>query len=141
MQENDREFLEGVNHGLALAAKDRGLAYRRVLADSDAQPRPAEIQAVPRRARSARSIATLVGSRRSCAHGLQQAIWSGAFVGTIVPPPATLLLNAPQYQTGKVLADAAIAYINAKLGGKADVVLLTQDSHAVPGAAVRGDAR
>ena len=37
------------------------------------------------------------------------------------------LLNAPQYETGKRLADAAAAYINDKLGGKANVVLLTQD--------------
>jgi ribose transport system substrate-binding protein len=59
---------------------------------------------------------------------LQRAIWSGAYVGTIVPPPATLILNAPQYETGKVLTDAAIAYINLKLGGKANVVLLTQDT-------------
>ena len=35
VQENDREFLEGVNHGLSLAAADRGLEYRRVLASSD----------------------------------------------------------------------------------------------------------
>ena len=40
----------------------------------------------------------------------------------------TLLLNAPQYATGKALTDAAIDHINAKLGGKANVVLLTQDS-------------
>ena len=32
---------------------------------------------------------------------LQQFIWAGGFVGTIVPPPASLLLNAPQYETGK----------------------------------------
>jgi len=37
-------------------------------------------------------------------------------------------LNAPQYETGKVLADAAIAYIETKLGGHAKVVLLTQDT-------------
>ena len=55
-------------------------------------------------------------------------IWSGAFVGTIVPPPATLLLNAPQYATGKALTDAAIKHINRELGGKANVVLLTQDT-------------
>jgi ribose transport system substrate-binding protein len=39
-----------------------------------------------------------------------------------------LLLNAPQYATGKALTDAAVAHINAKLGGKATVVLLTQDT-------------
>ena len=43
-------------------------------------------------------------------------------------PPATSLLNAPQYLTGKVLGDAASAYIKGTLGGKAKVVLLTQDS-------------
>jgi ribose transport system substrate-binding protein len=64
----------------------------------------------------------------SLAPHLQQLIWSGAYVGTVVPPPATLLLNAPQYLTGKVLGDAAAAYIKEKLGGKARVVLLTHDS-------------
>ena len=64
----------------------------------------------------------------SLSHSLQEVMWAGGYVGTIVPPPATSLLNAPQYATGKALADAAVAYINDKLGGKANVVLLTQDS-------------
>jgi len=55
-------------------------------------------------------------------------IWSGAFVGTIVPPPATTILNAPQYLTGKVLGDAAADYIRTHLGGSANVVILTHDS-------------
>ena len=38
-----------------------------------------------------------------------------------MPPPATSLLNAPQYETGKRLADLAAAYIKGKLGGKANV--------------------
>jgi ribose transport system substrate-binding protein len=59
---------------------------------------------------------------------LQEIIWSGGFVGTVVPPPATLLLNAPQYLTGKVLGDEAAAYIKRHFGGKAKVVLLTHDS-------------
>ena len=46
----------------------------------------------------------------------------------MVPPPATSLLNAPQYLTGKVLGDAAAAYIRDRLGGNARVVLLTHDS-------------
>ena len=60
--------------------------------------------------------------------GLQKMIWQGAYVGTVVPPPATSLLNAPQYLTGKVLGDAAADYIRLKLDGKANVVLLTHDS-------------
>jgi ribose transport system substrate-binding protein len=59
---------------------------------------------------------------------LKRLIKSGAYVGAIVPPPATTILNAPQYQTGKVLGDAAAAYIRSHLGGKAKVVLLTHDN-------------
>jgi ribose transport system substrate-binding protein len=76
-------------------------------------------------------VGALIGTSSDAtaiSHSLQEVIWSGAFVGTVMPPPATLLLNAPQYATGKVLTDAAIVHINAKLGGKARVVLLTQDT-------------
>ncbi|UDL89379.1 sugar ABC transporter substrate-binding protein [Mesorhizobium sp. PAMC28654] len=126
VQENDRDFLQGVDHGLAMAARDRGLEYRRVLAQNDVAKAVEQIQSF-----LAGKVGGLVATSSDPAavsHSLQQTIWSGAFVGTIVPPPATLLLNAPQYATGKVLADAAIAHINARLGGKANVVLLTQDT-------------
>ena len=82
--------------------------------------------------RAAIAVAGVSSPRRSIRprsrRSLQQVIWSGAYVGTVVPPPATSLLNAPQYLTGKVLGDAAAAYIKDKLGGKANVVLLTHDS-------------
>ncbi|WP_246677632.1 sugar ABC transporter substrate-binding protein [Mesorhizobium sp. B2-3-12] len=126
VQENDRDFLQGVDHGLSLAAVNRGLQYRRVLAENDVGKAIAQVQSLV-----AAKVGAIVGtSSDPVAFGpsLQQAIWSGAFVGTIVPPPATLLLNAPQYRTGKVLADAAIEHIKTKLGGKAKVVLLTQDT-------------
>jgi ribose transport system substrate-binding protein len=126
VQENDREFLEGVNQGLSMAAKDRGLDYRRVLADSDAAKAKQEIQSL-----LDANVGALVATSSDPSvvrDSLLKAIWSGRFVGTIVPPPATLLLNAPQYATGKALTDVAIAYINSRLGGKASVVLLTQDS-------------
>jgi ribose transport system substrate-binding protein len=35
-QDNERDFMKGVSSGLAAAARDRGLAYRVVLADNDA---------------------------------------------------------------------------------------------------------
>ena len=126
VQENDREFLQGVDHGLAQAAKDRGLPYRRVLADNDAAKAAQEIRTF----RDARVGALVATSSDPAAvrHSLQEVIWSGGFVGTVVPPPATLLLNAPQYATGKALTDAAIDHINSKLGGRASVVLLTQDT-------------
>ncbi len=126
VQENGRQFLQGVDHGLALAAHNRGLQYRNIDVENDGLYAAQQIQSL-HYARYGAVIAT-VSNQGLISHSLQQVIWSGAFVGTIVPPPATLLLNAPQYATGKVLTDAAIAYINNKLGGKANVVLLTQDS-------------
>ena len=126
VQENDRDFLEGVNHGLGLAAKDRGLEYKRLLADSDADKAAGQIRTLLEE--KAGAVIATSSDPLTVAPVIQQVIWSGAFVGTIVPPPATLLLNAPQYATGKALTDAAIAHINAKLGGKATVVLLTQDT-------------
>jgi ribose transport system substrate-binding protein len=126
VQENDRDFLEGVNHGLALAAKDRGLAYRRELADSDAVKAKEQIASV-----MADNVGAMVATSSDPAvvrDVLLQALGEGRFVGTVVPPPATLLLNAPQYATGKALTDVAVDYINSHLGGKAKVVLLTQDT-------------
>ena len=125
-QDNEREFMQGVDHGLAAAAKDRGLEYRLALANNDAARMVEQVE---------RFLASKVGGvvaapvdPASLSRSLQEVIWSGGYVGTIVPPPATSLLNAPQYVTGKALADAAAAYINGTLGGKANVVLLTQDS-------------
>jgi ribose transport system substrate-binding protein len=126
VQENDREFLEGVNHGLTLAAKDRGIAYERLLANSDINSAVDEL--VQLQSQHVGAVIATSSDPSVVAPHLQQLIWSGTFVGTIVPPPATLLLNAPQYATGKALADAATKYITEKLGGKATVVLLTQDS-------------
>jgi ribose transport system substrate-binding protein len=125
-QDNEREFMQGVDRGLAMAAKDRGLEYRRALANNDAAKGVEQVQLF-----LASKIGGLVAAPvdpASMSHSLQELIWSGAYVGTIVPPPATSLLNAPQYETGKVLAEAAAAYIKDKLGGKANVVILSHDS-------------
>ncbi|MDP3693685.1 sugar ABC transporter substrate-binding protein [Bradyrhizobium sp.] len=125
-QDNQREFMQGVDYGLALAARKRGLEYRRILADNDDARQLEQVRNL-----SALKVGGVVASPvnpAALARGLQQVIWTGAYVGTVVPPPATSLLNAPQYLTGKVLGDATAAYIKGRLGGKAKVVLLTQDS-------------
>jgi ribose transport system substrate-binding protein len=126
VQENEREFLQGVNHGLAMAAADRGLKYLRSVAENDVAKAVEEIDAY--RAAKVGALIATSSDPTAVSSRLKETIWSGAFVGTIVPPPATLLLNAPQYATGKALADAAILYINSKLSGKAKVVLFTQDT-------------
>ena len=125
-QDNEREFMQGVRRGLAAAAEDRRLAFRVELAGNDAARMNELIDAL-----LDQKVGAVVASPVdpiSLAPHLQKLIWSGAFVGTIVPPPATLLLNAPQYLTSKVLGDAAADYIRSRLGGQAKVVLLTHDS-------------
>ncbi len=126
VQDNTREFMQGVDRGLALAAKDRGLTYSVALADNDAQKMIGQVDAL-RAAHTGAIVASPVDAF-ALTPSLQQMIWSGAYVGTVVPPPATSLLNAPQYLTGKTLAEAAATYIRDELGGKANVVLLTHDS-------------
>ncbi len=125
-QDNEREFMKGVGRGLAAAAGDRGLAFRVELAANDPARMIEQVQAL--RAAKVGAVVAAPVDAPSLTKSLQQMIWSGAYVGTVVPPPATTLLNAPQYLTGKVLAEAAAAYIRTKLGGKAKVVLLTHDS-------------
>ena len=125
-QDNEREFMQGVSRGLAAAARDRGLPFKVELASNDLTRRLAQLQEF--RAAKVGGIVAAPVDPASETRSLQELIWSGAYVGTVVPPPATSLLNAPQYLTGKVLGDAAAAYIRERLGGKAKVVLLTHDS-------------
>ena len=125
-QDNERMFMQGVARGLELAARDRGLAYRIAQAGNDAGKMLEQVEAF-RDAKTGALVAAPVDAA-SLAPALQKVIWSGAYVGTVVPPPATSLLNAPQYLTGKVLGDEAAKYIATRLNGKARVVLLTHDS-------------
>lgn len=125
-QDNERKFMQGVARGLELAAQDRGLEYRLAQAANDAARMNRQVSAL-RDAKVGALVAAPVNAL-SLAPVLQQVIWTGAYVGTVVPPPATTILNAPQYLTGKVLADEAAAYIKTRLNGRAKVVLLTHDS-------------
>lgn len=125
-QDNKREFMQGVDRGLAMAAKDRGLEYRLAIADNDAAKQVEHLRLFLT-AKVGGVVAAPVDSA-SLSRSLQDMIWAGHYVGTVVPPPAISLLNAPQYLTGKALGDAAAAYIKDRLGGQAKVVLLTHDS-------------
>lgn len=125
-QDNEREFMQGVKRGLALAAKDRNLTFTTALAANDAAKMIEQVQRLL--AEKVGAVVAAPVDPESLSRSLRQVIWSGAYVGTVVPPPATSLLNAPQYLTGKVLADAAVRHIKEHLGGKANVVLLTHDS-------------
>lgn len=125
-QDNDRKFMQGVARGLQLAARDRALEFRLAQAANDPERMIEQINEA-----LGAKVGAIVASPVdpvSLAASLRQVIWSGAYVGTVVPPPATSILNAPQYLTGKVLGDEAAQYIRTRLNGKAKVVLLTHDS-------------
>jgi ribose transport system substrate-binding protein len=124
-QDNGRKFMQGVARGLELAARDRGLDFEIDQANND----PALMTEQVRKFVSSNGGALVISpvDSQSISAAIKQAIWSGAYVGAIVPPPAISLLNAPQYLTGRVLGDEAASYIKARLKGKAKVVLLTHD--------------
>ena len=123
---NQRKFMQGVARGLALAAKDRGLEFRLAQADNDAINMIEQVHGFLNAKVGALVVAPV--DPPSIAPHLRELIWSGAYVGTVVPPPAISLLNAPQYLTGRVLAEEAADFIRTRLGGKARIVLLTHDS-------------
>jgi ribose transport system substrate-binding protein len=125
-KDNDRQFIAGVGAGLERAAVDRGLNYEEAIANNDPALQASQVASF--RDRKFGGVIAAPADPAGLAPELQKQIWAGGYVGTVVPPPATTILNAPQYLTGKTLGDAAADYIRTRLNGKADVVLLTQDS-------------
>jgi ribose transport system substrate-binding protein len=125
-QDNERDFIMGVRHGLSAAAHDRAMGFRVSVGNNDPIKMIEQVEAY-----AMEKVGAVVAAPvdpPSLSRSLQKVIWYGGYVGTVVPPPATSLLNAPQYLTGRVLGEAAAKYIRAHLGGKAKVVLLTHDS-------------
>ncbi|UVC12552.1 sugar ABC transporter substrate-binding protein (plasmid) [Rhizobium sp. TH2] len=125
-QDNSREFMQGVRFGLEQAAKARALSFTVDLANDDASKMAEGVDKAVK-SKTGALVAAPVDAIGLAPH-LQAAITSGTYVGTVVPPPAVTILNAPQYLTGERLALAASDYIVHELGGQANVVLLTHDS-------------
>lgn len=151
-QDNQRQFMQGVSFGLAAAARDRGLTYSVLLADNDAPRALAQIESLQGRPVGGVIVAPV--DSEAVAPSLRRLIRSGVYVGTIVPPPAVTLLNAPQYRTGQLLGEAAARHIRERLAGRANVAILSHDSleflaprfvamrdalRAVPGATIVAD--
>ncbi len=118
--------MQGVDRGLAKAAKDRGLEYRVALAKNDPAKMIEQVQFFLR-------LKSRRGGGCSCGPCIPRPQPATNHLGRRLcrrsrSTPATSLLNAPQYLTGKALGDAAAAYIKGRLKGKANVVLLTHDS-------------
>ena len=125
VQDNRREFMQGAGRGLEAGARARGLGYSVAFANNDPVLMINQVGDLATDKTGAIVVAPI--DPPSLAPVLKKVMSAGAYVGAVVPPPATTVLNAPQYLTGKVLAVAAADYIRARLGGKAKVVLLTHD--------------
>ena len=124
----EQQTVQGVARGVALAAKDRGLEFQIAQADNDPAKMVEEVESFVDVDAKVGALVVAPIDTPSIARHLQEVIWTGAYVGTVVPPPATSLLNAPQHLTGKVLADEAAGFIDSHLGGRARIVLPTHDS-------------
>ena len=81
VQENDREFLQGVNYGLEAAAKDRGLTYVEDLSNDDAVLAATQLNALT--ATKTGAIVVTSADPDAVHPGIQQFIWSGGFAGTM----------------------------------------------------------
>jgi ribose transport system substrate-binding protein len=126
VRDNDRDFIDGVDFGLSRAAAERQLDYVSVNADNSAEEMVNYLREM--QVRQVGGLVTAPVDPMKSAPILQELLRAGTYVGTVVPPPATTILNAPQYLTGKVLAEAAATHIRDTLQGRANVVLLTHDS-------------
>ena len=126
-QDNQRQFMQGAANGLSLAARQRGLSFEIALANNNAAAMADNVrQAI---AADVGALITAPIDVGTLAPVVRQFIAKGGYVGSIVPPPATTILNAPQRATGTALGDAAARYIRTRLGGEARVVLLTHDTN------------
>ena len=100
VQDNEREFVQGIARGLASAASDRGLAYRVVRSDNSAAQMVRQVNTLYTNKIGAMVVAPI--DPPSLSPSLRKMIGSGAYVGAIVPPPATTI--SPRSPTPRVTA-------------------------------------
>ena len=108
-QDNERQFMQGVAHGLSLAAKDRGLEYRVALANNDPKKMIEQVQLFLNLKVGAVVAAPV--NPLSLSRSLQQVIWAGGFVGTLqtgttvaaTPEPGTFAIGGVMLVLGGML--------------------------------------
>lgn len=127
LQDNTRQFMQGAASGLQAAANDRGLSFEIELADNDPSRMAQDVDTALQDQVGGVIVAPI--DPEGLSPHLIKLMHSGSYVGAIVPPPATTILNAPQYRTGQVLAETAAQYIRKTFTGRANVVLLTHDTN------------
>jgi ribose transport system substrate-binding protein len=124
VQDSPRGFEQLLASGLEAGAKDAGLEFDSAQSNADPQTEVRNMEQFL--VRGIGALVVLPVDPTAQAVVMKKALARGVAVGVI--PPATLQVNAPQYQGGKALADQAATYIKTELGGRANVVLLNSDS-------------
>jgi ribose transport system substrate-binding protein len=124
--DNDREFAQSIKHGLEAAAQERGLEFVSANANGDAAKDVQQLQQFLAQGVGALWVNPIDPAAQ--APVMKQALDRGIAVLGVLMPPSTLQMNANQYTVGKALGDDAARYIEQQLGGRANVVILNQDS-------------
>jgi hypothetical protein len=121
-QDNQRKFMQGIARGLALAANDRGLEFRLTQAHNDAIKMIEQVQGFLNAKVGALVVAPV--DPPSIAPHLRELIWSGAYVGTVVPPPAlssSSLVKPMMFTRGARRSCVTMATVVAGMDAEADM--------------------
>jgi ribose transport system substrate-binding protein len=125
-QSSTNETEQAIATGLRTGAADAGLQF--TLANSNGDPQKQVQNMQQFLVKGIGALVTGPVDPASQAPVLRDAIERGIAAFTIVFGPGTSQANASQYAVGETLAVAAADYIETRLGGRANVVLMNQDN-------------
>jgi ribose transport system substrate-binding protein len=125
-QSSPNETEQAIASGLKAGADDAGLQFSVANSHGDPQKQVQNMQQFL--VKGVGALVTGPVDPAAQAPVIRDAIDKGAAAFTLVFGPGTNQVNASQYAVGKALADVAKEYIDTKLGGKANVVLINQDN-------------
>lgn len=119
------ETEQAIANGLKLGAEGRGLEF--IQANAEGQP-TTQVQNMSQfLVRGVGALVSAPTDPAAQASVIKDAMDKGVAAMNLVFGPGTNQVNASQYAVGETIARVAVKYIETKLGGKANVVLLNQD--------------
>jgi ribose transport system substrate-binding protein len=124
----DSEFFLDLGRGMEQAAKQRGLEYLTATSGNDPAKHVDQMNGFLKKGVGAMAMQPLNPDADSLV--LQRAIDKGVCAQGIITAPSTMQVVASQYQIGFDQGKAAADYVNAELGGNAQVVYFNLDTAA-----------
>jgi ribose transport system substrate-binding protein len=123
---SNAEYMQTLGRGIQAAAKDRGLEFVQADANADPQTNVRQMDQFLAQGIGALAIVPLDPSTQSPV--MAKAIAAGVAVMAELFAPDTVQLGVDQYTNGNALGLDAAQYIKDNMGGKAQVVIMNQDS-------------